>query len=174
MSSANLPDARRGTVLWGFKSWRSDALVGLMHDLVDIEASGLSENECAEVKRTLEKICNAFSAIPDRKFLRGTIWDAMTKFADAYGYWNDEYRKPGNAARAIELRKKGIRMMQNYRNLLAARQRKNQHILQNEVDLKLVNDLYGVCGELVKSMPTLFKTLGIAVEAFAKGPFPKG
>ncbi len=50
-------------------------------------------------------------------------------------------------------------MMQNYRNLLATRQRKNQHILQSEVDLKLVNDLYGACGELAKSMPTLFRNI---------------
>jgi hypothetical protein len=167
-------DASYGSSLWAFKQWRRGALVALMHDLIDLTDTGFrTADECTQVKRSLEKVCVLLSAVPDRSFLCGSMMGAMQRFADAYAYWNDEPHKPENAHRAKEIRQKGMRRMQNYRHQFAKYERRNMHILQNELDLKLVTDLYAALGVLTASLPDVFKGLRKSIERFGQRSYDK-
>jgi len=162
-------DVRRGTPVWAFMELRKVALVKLMSDLVDREDCGLPDADCNRVKATLEKMAVVFSGVPDSKaFLKTTIHARFVEFADAYERWNDEPKSlgPDEHDKAAKLRKKLLRRMQQSHQRFSSTQRKNMHILDRELDLKLTQDLYGLLGSLSKSLPEVFKGVGESVAKF--------
>jgi len=57
-----VPNTRRGTALWGMNRLREDALVSLIHDLIEVESRGLSAEDCDQVKTALTKVVTVFTA----------------------------------------------------------------------------------------------------------------
>lgn len=159
----SIPDTRRGTALWGLNRLREDALVRLMHDLVDVEIRGLTAEECDQVKTALTKVVTVFSAIPDQSFFRKSIWHEIDNFRRAYEDWNEP---KGGEEPARQHRKNSIRKMQKARNAAATRIRKNMRILEKELDLILIEDSYEALGELTKAVPDIFRNLSKAIVRF--------
>lgn len=157
--------AERGSVLWGVNRFRSDALVSLLDDLVALEDVGLEEPLCKKVKNALARVTNAATALPDNAWWKRQVWKELQDFGIIYEEWNGI---DGLGKEKQEAREKKLRKLREKRNKIATKIRKNQFILQNELDLKLVRDGYEALGDLAKALPDLFKNLAAAVGRFAK------
>ena len=164
MSNELTIDASRGTGLWGINLFRADALSQLMNDLLYREKVGLHDEQCDKVKLALGEIVNLASSIPDGSWFRGTIWEELQDFADIYTHWNSHY---GNDPAIIQRRQDELRKLRNKRNRIARKIRKNQHVLQNELDLQLIDNMYAAFGKLVQSLPEVFVNLAKAIERFS-------
>lgn len=156
--------ALKGTSLWALNQFRTDILVSLMDDLVILENQGLSNEQCNLVQTALEIIVNRATALPDYSFFKKSIWQILQKFEDTYRQWNEI---TGHDTISIEKRRKAIKKMRHFRNRLATKIRKNQFILAKELDLKLIKDFYDAFGELVKTLPAIFKELSKAVSRYS-------
>jgi hypothetical protein len=156
-------DASRGTVVWGFNRFRSDALVQLLNDLLDLERVGLSDEDgtCGQVKNALGKVVNVATAFPDGSWLRGSVWSELSKFEQLYIEWNGH-----DGPDATGKRKKTLQSMRKRRHRIAKTIRKNQYIIANELDLELIGDIYNALGDLTRALPDLFKNLAQAVGRF--------
>lgn len=163
MSTDITVDASRGTALWGINLFRSDALSQLMNDLLHRERIGLLDEQCDKVKLALGEIVNIASSIPDGSWFRGTIWKELQDFADIYSHWNSH---SGNDPDIVQRRQTELRKLRDKRNRIARRIRKNQHVLQNDLDLQLVDNMYAAFGKLANSLPEVFVNLAKAVERF--------
>lgn len=166
MSEAVVVDARRGTALWGINRFRSDALVELLNDLVDLERVGLEEKYCSHVKTALARVVNAATSVPDGSWWRGSIWAELQQFEDIYATWNSH---EGTDPEIIERRRKELKKLRKRRNRISRKIRQNQYILENELDLQLIRDTYDAMGGLAKALPDMFKHLAEAVARFNTG-----
>jgi hypothetical protein len=156
---------QKGTVVWGINRLRSDALAALLDDLVLLESSGLDEQHCRAVRRSLARFTNAATSIPDGSWWKRQIWQELQDFEVIYEQWNNV---PGTDSYCIDERAKKLKQLRKKRNKIATKIRNNQYILQNELDLKLVHDSYEALGDLVKALPSIFKNLAAAVNRFNK------
>ena len=146
-------DNSRGTPLWSVNRLRSDLLVGFLDDLLVQESVGLADDHCRQVKIALGQMTNAAAAMPDHSFWRGPIWKDLEKFEDIYAEWNSHQ---GPDPVVIQARRRALRKLRGRRHKLAHRVRRSQFVLQNELDLKLVSDLYAAMGSLSKALPEVF------------------
>ena len=105
-------------------------------------------------KIALGEIVNVASSIPDGSWFRGSIWKELQDFADIYHNWNSHY---GNDPAIVQRRQEELRNLRAKRNRIARRIRKNQFVLQNELDLQLVEDMYAAFGKLAHSLPWCFR-----------------
>lgn len=156
-------DNRRGTVLWGIYSLRADGLSRLLDDLVDLETKGLLQHECKQVQAALTKIAGRAAAVPDGSFWRSQIYREFEVFAELYEEWNS---REGPSEEAIGHRKRTLKKLRHQRNKLATRIRRNQFVLQNELDLMLVEGMYTALRDLTTSLPEIFKGLAEAVARY--------
>ncbi len=155
----------KGSVLWSVNRFRSDALGSLLDDLVVLEDLGLDEALCKKVRMALARITNAATELPDDAWWKRQIWKELQSFETIYEQWNNI---DGEGKDKREARKEKLRQLRKRRNKIATKIRKNQYILQNELDLKLVRDGYEALGDLSKALPEIFKNLAAAVGRFAK------
>jgi hypothetical protein len=158
-------DRSPGTALWAINRFRTDILGSLLDDLSDLESRGLEDHECRQVKATLAKMTNAATGVPDHSFWRRSIWRDFERFEAIYEEWNSPFGGHPDVASA---RKGALRLLRKRRHLIASRIRRNQYILQNELDLQLIKDLYEAAGSLCNSVPDLFKNLSRAVRDVQK------
>ena len=156
-------DARRGTVIWGFNRFRSDALVQLLNDLLEKENEGLSDNHCEHVTKALGQVVNLATAIPDGSWFKSAVWKELQDFEKLYQEWNSHTGED-----ALRKRKKTLQSLRKKRNRIAKRIRRNQFILENELDLKLIEDMYGAFGQVTRALPDIFRNLAGAVGRFQK------
>lgn len=159
-----LLDASRGSALWAFNQFRTDALTQLLNDLTALEQVGLKIDQCDRVKRTLAELTNIATAIPDGSYFRSAIWKEFEHFSDIYAQWNSH---EGGDPAFIKRRQTELRRLRARRHKIANRIRRNQHILQNDLDLKMVSDMYRALGSLTKALPEIFLSLAKSVERFA-------
>lgn len=163
MAKNSKVDTSRGSLLWTLNSFRTDGLTRLLDDLIDLENEGLAPEQCAEVRRALEKIASKAAAIPDGSFWRGTIYQEFEAFSEIYVHWNSH---AGQSAEVIERRREALKGLRRCRHSIARRIRINQFILQNELDLVLVDAMYSSLRDLARTLPDLFKHLGEAVARY--------
>lgn len=156
-------DASRGTVVWGFNKFRSDALVQLLNDLIAREADGLPDEQCKMVQVALSKVVGVTNAIPAGAWLKETVWTSLQEFEQLYISWNSHA-----GVNAPTERQRTLKVMRRKRNRLARKIRMNQLILATESDSKLIDDVYGSLGELSESLPEVFTHLTGAVNRFNK------
>lgn len=152
-----------GTSSWAFKRLREDALVQLLNDLTSAQSAGLDVATCDLVKVALAKAVNAATAIPDGSFLTRPIWKDMRKFEITYHSWN-EPKSPQPEAAAH--RRRELERLRKFRHKLATRTRKNMAVIEKELDLQLVKDVYSAFGSLVTAAPDIFKSLASALARF--------
>ena len=60
--------------------WRNDSVTRRnfhRSDLVEVEEKGFEKEVCDQVRKTLDKISNAFAAIPDNFLFRQAIYKRM-------------------------------------------------------------------------------------------------
>lgn len=158
-------NANRGTAAWGFKQFKEDALVQLMLDLFERESSGLDDEQCKIVSKSLEKISIQLSAIPDKFWIRSSIMEAFDKLKDAYIKWNEI---EGSDEKAAKSRRKALKKMRKCRHKLSTVVRKNMYILSQAIDLKLVENMYEALGAIPKVLPEIFINLAKALARFHK------
>jgi hypothetical protein len=156
-------DASQGTVLWGFNKFRSDALVELLNDLVDLEKVGLQDQKCSKVRMALRSVVDTVGSVSDQSWLKSFVWRDLKEFEQLYTIWNSH---AGDQAPAN--RRDTLRQMRRRRNRLARKVRTNQLILSSELDSRLISDIYGSLEELSKSLPDAFDHLSLAVNRFQK------
>jgi hypothetical protein len=156
-------DASRGTVVWGFNKFRSDALVQLLNDLITRESIGLSDDQCQTVRVYLSKVVGVATEIPDGAWLKDTVWTSLQEFEQLYVVWNSHAGMDAPAKRKLTLK-----AMRRKRDRLSRKIRNNQLILATESDAKLLNDVYGALGDLSRSLPEVFRSLSSAVNRFHK------
>lgn len=162
--NAKLQLGERGTASWAFDRLREDALVQLLNDLVAAQRRGL-EKECDLVKAALAEIVNAATAIPDGSFLTRPIWKDVKNFERSYWSWNDP---KGRSIEAVEHRQKELERLRKLRHKIAKRARKNKAVLDHDLDIQLVRNVYEGLGKLVTAAPDLFKNVARAIERFNK------
>jgi hypothetical protein len=155
--------ASRGSVVWGVNLLRSDALSRLLDDLVDLQETGLRREDCQKVVIALEKLANHTSTVPDYTWWRRTIHGEVVKFKETYEKWN--YNE-GMDNEAVYRRKMALKDLRTRRNLLSTTIRKNQYILEKELDLALVESMYSALRDLNLALPSLFKNVGMAVARY--------
>lgn len=162
-----MPDisVEKGSVLWSVNRFRSDALGSLLDDLVVLEDYGLNETLCKKVRMALARITNAATELPDNAWWKRQIWKELQSFETIYEQWNNI---DGEGEEKRKARKEKLRQLRKKRNKIATKIRKNQFIIQNELDLKLVRDGYEALGDLSRALPDLFKNLAAAVGRFVK------
>ncbi len=158
-------DARRGTGIWGLNQLRHDGLVQFMSDLLELEEKGLDPAQCEIVRKSLENISIQSSAIPDDFLIRSSIMDAFDKFKEAYLEWN---KIDGIDEKAMKNRRRALDRMKKRRQKLASVVRKNQFILSEALDLKLIEDMYQALGAIPNALPDLFTNLRKAISRFEK------
>ncbi|WP_439372677.1 hypothetical protein [Bradyrhizobium sp. DASA03120] len=155
---------RRNTPAWAMDRFRSDALPRFLDDLAPVSETGISEAECQRVRATLNQFTDHASWLPDGGVFRRAIWQHLQDFHDLYSKWND-VQGTDDASRA--LRFEIIREIRGCRNRLAKAVRVNSHLLNKELDLKLVDAYYKSLGDLVRAAPRLFLKLSEAVARYS-------
>jgi hypothetical protein len=156
-------DASQGSVLWGFNKFRSDALVELLNDLVDLEREGLPDQKCTKVRMALRKVVQTVGSVSDRSWLKSFIWSDLKEFEQLYEIWNSHAGDDAPANRRDTLGR-----MRRRRKRLARKVRTNQLILSSELDSRLISEIYDSLEELSKSLPEVFDHLSLAVNRFHK------
>ena len=162
--------ANRGSVVWGFNAFRRDALVNLLNDLLERKENGLNKTECDLVAKAIGKIVHIATAIPDGSWVRGAIWKELQNFEKIYERWNSH---EGNDPEIVKNRIKELKNLRKSRHNIARKVRKNGHIIDKELDLTLVEDMYAAFGGLVKALPDIFTNLSRAINHFNKRKKPK-
>ncbi|HEV3051329.1 MAG TPA: hypothetical protein VGX50_13535 [Longimicrobium sp.] len=145
----------------------------LMIDLSRLEQRGLTRVECDRVRQALEELAIAASAIPDKKLFGSSIRGKLIRFAEAYVAWNGHTGKD-HATRMA--RRAALKRLGDRRQELAGVERRNWHILRSEIDLVIVNQIYGALGTIITAMPDLFANLAKSVSGItvALGPGTDG
>ncbi|MEW6184769.1 MAG: hypothetical protein AB1585_03410 [Thermodesulfobacteriota bacterium] len=154
----------RGTPLWSLNLLRSDLLPSLLDDLFLAESTGFTDAHCTEVKKALSKLVNAATLIPDGGFLTRTVWDEFQRFEIVYHDWNS---LSGDHDAAKAHRRNHLMRLRKQRHRISKRIRNNQHILSNELDLKLLSVSHQAMADLVGAVPNLFVELSKAIARFA-------
>ncbi|MBL1267923.1 MAG: hypothetical protein COA87_009280 [Halomonas sp.] len=165
MNDKMIFDASRGTVVWGVNWFRRDALSSFLDDLLEKERAGYPQAICDKVYDELEKIANQAAGLPDYSWWRKSILSELEGFLDIYREWNNH---EGPEPEKVEGRKKELRNLRRKRNKLATRIRKNQYIIQEELDLRVIDSMYESLSRLVKSFPDVFKSLAKALERYIR------
>lgn len=150
----------RNTPAWAIDRFRSDALPRLLDDLAPVAGTGIAESECERVKSALNQIIDEASRLPDGGLFRKAIWQHLQDFHDLYSRWNDV---KGRGDTAKSRREEIVREIRACRNKIAKATRTNIHILNGELDLKLVDSFYRSLRTLVEGAPNLFANLAKAV-----------
>ena len=166
MNENTVLDASRGTVVWGANWFRQDALSRLLDDLLEQEKTGYPQETCDKVSEAIEKIANAASGLPDNSWWRKSVLGELEGFLKIYIKWNNH---EGEEQEKIEGRKKELKNLRAKRNKLATRIRKNQYIIQNDLDLGVIDSMYEALSGLVKSSPEIFKLLAKALKRYIDG-----
>lgn len=157
-------DAGRGSLLWSLNTFRSAVLSNLLDDLMIREKIGLTSEQCEQVKFSLGKVINAAAGFPDGGFLNKAVWKEIEKMSDLYEKWNEIH---DDDEKAIHQRKKLLKKLRHQRNKIARRIRRNQYIISQELDLKVVESLYTAMGDLAKTLPEIFVNLAKAINKYA-------
>ena len=163
MGDSTALDTSRGTVVWGINWVRQDALSRLLDDLLEQEKTGYPHETCGKVSEAIGKIANAASGLPDHSWWRRSIVSELEGFLKIYEDWNNH---EGEEQEKIDGRKKELKNLRAKRNKLATRIRKNQHIIQNDLDLSVIDSMYEALSDLVKSSPEIFKSLAKALSRY--------
>ena len=160
-------DAQRGSALWGLNQFRSTLLSALLDDLQRAEKEDLPESAGDKIRKALGSIVNAATAIPDKSYLRGSVWREMEKLEKLFDRWD---KVNGSSEWAIYERRRVFRKMRRQRHRIATRIRRNQQALEKEVDGKFLGHIYGALGKLAESLPEILIELGKAVAKYG-GPW---
>lgn len=156
-------DYSRNTPMWGLDILRQDALPRLLDDLGETNIRGIPETICKQVKATHDKMTDLATVIPDKSLFRKSVWQAFQEYADAYAEWNDV---DGETEEAQVKRRKALKKVRAKRNGLATIIRKNKHILANELDIALIDDMYKALGNLAQNAPEYFGKLAEAIARY--------
>jgi hypothetical protein len=154
-------DGTRGSVLWGFNRFRSDALVQLLNDLLRLEQVGLPDAKCELVKDALRRILQASANTPAKSWLSSFVTGDLEEFDNLYSVWNSH-----GGEGAARKRSETLKQMQRRRHRLASKIRSNQLILATELDARLIGEIYLALEDLSSSMPEVFKRLSQAVNRY--------
>lgn len=163
-TNTKVANASRNTPGWALDRLRADALPRMLDDLRPFSDAGIHEAKCVEVKRALKSITDEAAAIPDGGIFRKALYQHFEEFSRLYTAWNDVN---GSDASAIQQRENIQKQMRAERNRLAIAHRKNSHILNRELDLKIIDSCYAALNKLVRSVPT-FTKLAEAVARYFK------
>lgn len=155
----------RNSTIWALNSLRQDALPRMLDDLGATSMDGIPETVCREVRSAHDKMVDLATIIPDKSFFRKSVWKTFEQYAEAYAKWNDV---KGNDTASQKKRRDALSKVREKRNALATAIRKNQHIIDSEIDIKLVDDMYAALGGVVKKAPELFVELGNALTRYGK------
>jgi hypothetical protein len=158
-------DARRGGLVWSLNSFRSDALVQFLDDLLALENGGLQRDECDLVRGALERIVNAASAVPDGSLWRDSILAELERFTEIYEKWNE---REGVHEEAVAHRRAQLKGLRRSRRRLAHRVASRQQSLSTEIDAQLMERMFDAFRRLVRDSPQAFPSLGGAVRRYDK------
>lgn len=156
---------KRNTPVWAINRLRSDAIPALLNDLSNAGNEGYTEDICAVVAGTLRELTNEAAGIPDKSIWRKSIYDSVQAFEDRYIEWNDIN---GSDENAQSKRKNLLKKLRVERQNIAMTVRENCHIINNELDLKLIDRTYNGLGRLVEKAPEIFSNLAKAIARYFK------
>ena len=106
---------------------------------------------------------NWATAIPDGSFFSKGIQKVIKQFENEYLSWNEP---PDKGEEAIEHRKKKYDKSRHLRHKIAKKARRHAHVLNQELDLDLIDDVYKALGDAVKAAPDVLKNLSSAVKNY--------
>jgi hypothetical protein len=165
MAKKNRAVGHYGGSAWAFNRLRDDALVQLLNDLTMAQMNGLDFATCKLVKDALAMAVNCATGIPDGSFLTRPIWKDMRKFEITYHSWNEPKSPEPDA---IAHRGNELQRLRNIRHKLARRTRRNLAIIERDLDIQMIKDVYTGFGNLVTCAPEIFKNLASALNRFSR------
>lgn len=151
----------RGTPVWGFNRFRTDALVAFIDDLARIEDVGLGEVRGREARAALATIVARVAKAPEDSWLRGSLSRPLRDIEYLFVDWNS-FDGPD----APDSRRRFVKSMRQRRDKIASRVRGKERILAKEVDLELVDDIYSAFEKLANGLPEIFRDLKRACERY--------
>ena len=149
-------DNHRGSTLWAFNHFRSPMLTSLLNDLVDLERTGLSQENCQLVTRALDYFTNSTTEVPSGGFLTGKLYPQVEKFSALYQEWNEIQ---GQSEVAVFERKQSLEKLRKQRQKITDTTRSLQFELSNNLDKKILADTYQAIGEMINLVPNVFNNL---------------
>lgn len=138
--------------------------------MVQKESTGIKEEECLEIRKTLELLVNLATSLPDGICkCSKKIWEEIEDFKRMYQEWNDI---DGTDKSAIEQRIAKLKKMRKKRHRIACKMRRRMHILEKELDLVFIEKCYALMGKLVEDLPHIFDRTSRAIIRFNKRKTP--
>jgi hypothetical protein len=155
-------DNTQGSTLWAFNRFRSDVLTTLLNDLSRHEARGIDDVTCARIKYALSTLVNLSTALPDGGFLQRSVFDELLIFERRYTEWNavERFDAPG--------RVRALKRLRESRKRLSNIIRRNQYVIQSELDLELIRSMYEAVENLVTALPSVLSGLGRVLERISQ------
>ena len=159
-------DTSIGTEIWAFNRFRQDALSQFLKDILALEKTGIEEEDCEKIRDSLQQISVDASSIPDGTYFSKAIYCEIDDFRKAYTKWNNVN---GSNEIAIKDRNIAFEALKKKRHKISKKTRKHQHVLANDLDLKVVDNMYDSFNGLVSLLPNVFNNLGNAVARYHSG-----
>jgi hypothetical protein len=164
-------DATRGSAVWAFDQFRSDALSSFLNDLLRAEKSGFTAVQCERTQTALREIRIEAANIPDKtgwfgKWFAKSIAEEVHRFEKLYVQWN--HSEHTTRAAAIQHRKKMWDRLVDSRHRISTRFRKNREKIAQGLDLAPMKAFYGSLDALAQAVPEIFVNLSQATARFAK------
>ncbi len=161
----------RGTMVWAFQQFRSDALTQILNDLSARETRGVSKPVCDTIQKSLALIVNEATGIVEAGFFSKPLYLELQKFEEEYRRWNGPEEDTSVAACAHRIQ--CIKQMRKYRQRAAKKTqrdlrklRKDQYVLSHQLDLQAISGMYEAFRKICESAPEIFVCLGRAVKRY--------
>jgi hypothetical protein len=137
--------------------------VALLDDVQARERYGIEESECEQVRHALGRMVNAASAFPDGSLFQTAIYEELESFLVTYTKWNGV---KGSDTEAQRRREDLLKALRSHRNKIAKTVRRNQYVLENQLDLEMTRAFFEAARTLVVAVPDIFKHLAQAIARF--------
>jgi hypothetical protein len=157
----------KGDAPWAFDTYfRQKWLPAFIGDLKAIEASGFEDLACCKrVEFCLKDVAKTLEAIPNVRKPAPSFAADFGQFAEVYLHWNN---KQGGSTQIRQERARAHKSLDGKRDRLGGRIGKSLHQLQNEINWKIMDDLWAKLDAMVndKLLTGVFVLLGKSLERF--------
>lgn len=160
--------AERGTPLFAYNFYKSNVMTALLNDLIILENEGLDDAYCRIVQQTLGQFVNATTEVPKGGFLTGALSRDVEEFEELYKKWNDVL---GLDEEAIKERRNILKKLRKARQDITDKVRTLQVEMFLGLDRSILIATYEALGDLIRTAPTIFKSLAATLAEYHKrGP----
>ncbi|MBN1882891.1 MAG: hypothetical protein JW885_12005 [Deltaproteobacteria bacterium] len=162
--SSNTVRNERGTPLYKLNRLRENVLTSLLDDLVNMKETGLEDDYCKIIDRSLEYTTNFATEIPS-SYIRAPLYKHFSNFRETYKKWND---LKGDSKEIVAEREKKLKKLRKIRKKITDSISMRQVELQNNLDEQVLTDIYHSFHLVIVKAPEVFVNLSKALYTIVK------